>query len=101
MGKRLDLHAELIKILGCDHVYFQPPESLKIKYPAIVYSLSDISNDHANNHAYKQDRYYMVTYISKEPESAVVDKLSWMDCTKFNRSYRADNLNHTVFTIYY
>ena len=44
MKTRLELDEELVKILGSKNVYFQPPESLKLNYPAIVYSLSNISN---------------------------------------------------------
>lgn len=55
MGSRLELQSELEKILGSRNVYFQPPASVKIKYPAIVYSRKSIDNNFANNTVYKQD----------------------------------------------
>ena len=42
MRNRLDLQKIFEDILGSKNVYFQPPESLKMKYPAIRYSLDDI-----------------------------------------------------------
>lgn len=38
MGTRLELQSKLVELLGSKHVYYQPPESVKIEYPAIVYS---------------------------------------------------------------
>lgn len=35
---RIGLSKLLREILDSDNVYFQPPESLKMNYPAIVYS---------------------------------------------------------------
>ena len=98
---RLLLHAELVRILGSNNVYFQPPESVKIKYPAIIYSRNSINNRSASNKIYIQDHSYMVTYIDKDPESDVVDALSTYPMSSFDRHYVADGLNHDVFTIYY
>ena len=39
---RLELHRILNDIPGVRGVYYQPPESLKLKYPAIIYSRSRI-----------------------------------------------------------
>lgn len=39
---RIDLQYLLENILGSRHVYFQPPETVKMNYPAIVYSLDGI-----------------------------------------------------------
>ena len=54
MRDRIGLHEILCETLGSKNVYFQPPESVKMNYPAIVYSRSDIENDHANNQVYIQ-----------------------------------------------
>ena len=40
--RRLELHEILCTILGSRNVYFQPPESIKMNYPAIVYGLDDM-----------------------------------------------------------
>ena len=49
MASRLDLQTFLEELLKSKNVYFQPPESVKMKYPAIVYALDDIENVHADN----------------------------------------------------
>ncbi len=101
MGSRLKLQSELEKILGSRNVYFQPPSSLKIKYPAIVYSRNSIDNNFANNSVYKQDMSYMLTVIYTDPDSEIPINISKMKKCRFDRHYTADNLNHDVFTLYY
>ena len=39
---RLILHDELITLLGSSNVYFQPPTSIKMNYPCIIYKLDDV-----------------------------------------------------------
>ena len=98
---RLDLHEKLKSILGANHVYFQPPESIKMKYPAIVYSLSDIKNLHSGNKVYEQFTSYQVTVIDQNPDSEIYKEISKLPMCRFNRFYVADNLNHYSFTLYY
>ena len=89
MGRRLDLHEELVSILGTNQVYYQPPESIKLKYPAIVYSRANIKNDFANNGVYIQKTSYRVTVIDANPDSVIVEKLSkfplFLDIRSFNK----------------
>lgn len=101
MSDRLDLHEILCEILGTRNVYFQPPESLKMQYPAIVYHRSDIQNDFADNGVYKQSRAYQVTVIDKDPDSEIVDKVSMLPACTFDRHFTSDNLNHDIFRLYY
>lgn len=101
MGSRLELQSELEKILGSRNVYFQPPASVKIKYPAIIYSRNSIDNNFANNTVYKQDVSYMLTVIYTDPDSEIPKNISKMKKCRFDRHYTSDNLNHDVFTLYY
>jgi hypothetical protein len=101
MASRLKLHEELCTILGNRNVYFQPPESVKLSYPAIVYSLSNIDNVFANNSVYMQKRGYEVTLIVNGPDSELVETLSTFPMCRFDRHFKADNLNQYVFTLYY
>lgn len=87
-------------ILGSRNVYFQPPPSVKIKYPAIVYSLDTIEVDHANNRLYKKIPKYTATLIDTNPSSEYLVKIMNLPYSKFDRFYTSDNLNHFVFTIY-
>ena len=98
---RIYLHELLKSVSGIENVYFQPPESLKMRYPAIVYSRSRIQNKYADNVAYNQDNVYEVIVIDSYPDSEAVKKLSLLPFCRYDRNYKANNLNHDVFTIYY
>ena len=101
MASRLQLQTELEELLGSKNVYYQPPASVKMSYPAIVYSRNDIRNDFANNDVYSQNRSYEVIVIDKNPDSEIVDRVSQLPMCRFDRHYTSDNLNHDVFTLYY
>lgn len=101
MGSRLELQTLLENLLGSRNVYFQPPSSVSMKYPAIVYSLNDVVNSHANNSVYSQSIAYTVTVIDKNPDSEYAKKVSKLPMCTFDRPYTADNLNHYVYTLYF
>lgn len=101
MGSRLDLQALFREILGSQYVYYQPPASILMRYPAIVYSRKDIENNFANNGVYSQYTAYDVTVIDEDPDSEIVKKISRLPMCIFDRHYTADNLNHDVFTLYF
>lgn len=82
-------------------MYFQPPSSVHIKYPAIIYSRANIENLHANNRVYLSNIAYQLTVVDRDPDSEIVDKVSQLPKCSFNRHYVADNLHHDVFTIYF
>lgn len=101
MASRLQLHEMLCRILGSRHAYFQSPGSTKMNYPAIVYGLDGIKNSFANGGVYSSQKRYAVTLIDRDPDSALIDKLSALPLCKFNRQYTKDGLNHTVFNLYF
>ncbi len=101
MNSRLELHNTLVDIIGSEYVYFQPPESVKITYPCIVYSLNNITTRNANDKHYLISNNYTITFISKDPDSEIPYKLIELPMCTFDRAYTADNLNHWVFNIYY
>lgn len=101
MASRLKLHELLVEKLGSRNVYFQPPSSITMKYPAIVYSLNDIEKRHANNNTYNQNLSYTVTLITSNPDDETIMKLSAINMCRFDRFYVADNLNHYVYTLYF
>lgn len=101
MGTRLDFHALLCRLLGASNVYFQPPETIKMTYPCIVYERSANDTKFADNAPYKTMRRYTVTAIDKNPDSELPDKLGELSFSRMNRFFTANNLNHYVFNIYY
>lgn len=101
MASRLELQSMLEKLLGSRNVYFQPPSSIRMNYPAIVYSRKDIDNVYANNDTYLQTKAYNVIVIDKNPDSEIVEKVSILPKCRFDNHYVADNLNHDAFTLYF
>lgn len=98
---RLQLQTMLETLLGSRNVYFQPPPSIHMNYPAIVYELSNIRNVEADNLHYNQHKAYQLTVIDEDPDSEISDAVSKLEMCSFNRSFASDDLNHFVYTLYY
>ena len=57
MGTRMDLQVLLETLLGSTNVYYQPPETLKMNYPAIIYSKSRIDTKKADDSTYLKNTH--------------------------------------------
>ncbi len=101
MGTRLELQSKLEELLESRHVYYQPPSTVKIEYPAIIYSKSKISKDNANNTAYRLTTRYDVIVIDKHPDNAVIQKLLMLPYCSYDGHYTSDNLNHDSLTLFF
>lgn len=101
MGTRLELQSKLEELLGCRHVYFQPPESVKMEYPAIVYSRSSIKKVSANNTGYLFTNKYSVVVIDKKPDNPVISMLLMLPYCAYDTSYKSKNLYHDVLSLYF
>ena len=102
MGSRLDLHEEFCTLIDSRNVYYQPPESTTMRYPGIRYSKNSPNLKRANDEIYHQINRYEVTVIDYDPDSEIPDKiLRHFQMCSIDRTYVADNLNHTVLTLYY
>lgn len=99
MDNRLKLQNLLEEALGSKQVYFQPPSSIRMKYPAIVYSRSNIENVSANDSVYIQRYSYQITVMDYDPDSEIVKKISMIPGIRFGNHFTSENLNHDVFTI--
>ncbi len=98
---RLELQDALESVLDSTNVYFNPPASFRINYPAIIYKLENIDQRYADDKTYKKDRAYMVTLIHQDPDNDVVDKLVWeFPKIRFDRTYVYENLYHYVYVLY-
>lgn len=98
MKNRTDLQAFLEELLGSKEVYFQPPMSLKMKYPCFRYSLENIPAAYANDNPYKTNERYLVMYITKNPDPALLTSITETKGFAFERYYAAENLHHYVYT---
>ena len=102
MASRLTLQTELERILGSSNVYFQPPESVKMNYPAIVYGRSSGDTQFANNRPYIFVQSYDITVIDKNPDSEIAENIvKHFPMSRYDRNFKSDNLNHDVVHTYY
>lgn len=101
MGQRLSLHQILKTILGSNNVYFQPPATVNLNYPCIVYRRSDIDTAFADDSPYITNKQYQVTIIDPNPDSLIPDKVGQLRKCVFDRHFTAANLNHDVYNLYY
>jgi hypothetical protein len=101
VSRRLAIHERLVEALGISkQVYYQPPENITLKYPAIVYRRLDIDMDYAANGTYQTHPKYRVMVISKTPDHPAVDKIVAGQYASFVSHYVADGLNHDIIDIY-
>ena len=98
---RVDLHRILEDIVGTKHVYFQPPDGLKIEYPAIIYKLNDIENASADNLVYTQKNAYQIIVIDQNPDSEISKRVSKLQSCQMMSAYSSDRLNHFVYNLYF
>lgn len=102
MDRRLDLHDKLTRLVGNSNVYFQPPASIHLSYPCVIYSLAAGRADYADNTVYRYINRYEVTFIFKQPNGDIIEEvLNSLPLCSVSRVYVADNLNHYVFNTYY
>jgi len=101
MKTRLELHNKLVELFGSDRVYYQPPENLKMEYPAIVYTINDMYNAFSDDIKYYNRKQYKITIIDKKPDNIVISKILDLPLSSYDRHYATNNLNHDVITLYY
>lgn len=102
MARRLQLHEKLCEILGTRNVYFQPPESVKLQYDCIIYSIFTRNDIRADDMQYRNFVRYELTVIYRDPDSDLPERLM-REFTRISndKHYTVDNLHHDIFTLYY
>jgi hypothetical protein len=99
MGQRLELQTLLLTL--APRVYFQPPPSMVMEYPCIVYSRDFVKLEYADDQPYKNRTRYQVTVIDRDPDSPIPSKVAALPLASFDRFYTADNLNHDVYQLFF
>lgn len=103
----MELHAILCDILGCPfkgddcRAYFQSPANIQMQYDCIRYERSKIGTTFADNRPYQLNDRYQLTLIYRNPDSDLPKKIALLPMCTHDRNYKADNLNHDVFTLYF
>lgn len=101
MASRPNLQTILEELSDDLHVYFQPPTSTKIIYPAIVYFRNKFSIFRGDNKPYGIFPSYTVTLKSRNAEDPILEKILKLPYTTYDRHYVANNIHNDVFTIFY
>jgi hypothetical protein len=101
MAQRHELQTLLVNLLGSTNVYFQPPPTLKMEYPCIVYKRDWANTTFADGKPYTYTKRYQVIVIDRDPDSVIPDKIAELPMCVFERFYTADNLNHDVFKLFF
>lgn len=101
MAPRSELQTLLVELLGSGNVYFQPPASVQMAYPCIIYHRDRIDIRHADNVPYKHKKRYQITVVDADPDSDIPDKVAQLPSCSFDRAYAANSLNHDVYNLYF
>lgn len=96
---RLELHEILCSLLGSRNVYYQPPATVRMKYPCIVYSPQAMTSRHADNKPYNIIDRYRVVIIDQDPDSILPKKIAQLQGARAAQPYTADNLHHWPFDL--
>lgn len=101
MDKRLSLQKELEKLAGAN-VYFQPPASVHLAYPCVIYNLAVGDIKRADDSVYSYTNRFELMFIYRKPNMEIVEKVmrAFPMCS-VSRIYIADNLYHYTFNLYY
>ena len=104
---RKDLDKLLRDILAANgisrsNLYFQPPNDVHLSYPCIIYSLSKIDTDNADNQLYRAINRYDILVISNDPDNTIaLSIMSTIGTCFHSRRYVSDNLYHDALTLYF
>lgn len=101
MASRLELQTLLETTLGSRNVYFQPPPTIQLQYPCIIYEWDRVSEKKADNGQYLYRKAYALTIVDRNPDSLIPDKIEKLPYCSFDRAYDVDNMHHYVYRIYY
>ena len=99
--RRIILDNLLRATLGSGNVYFDPPESFKLKYPCIVYSFGGNNDIPADDSIYHRRKRYAMLYITRDADDPMVDTLDDLKYCRMSRAYTADGLFHYAYDIYF
>ena len=100
--RRIELQGKLEEILGSENVYFQPPETVKLKYPCFIYERLRVASLYADNKEYTGRVRYRLTYVSYDPDLTIHEKLvGVLPLLSYDNQFGRDSLNHDVYTFYY
>ena len=90
----------LCTLLGSEYVYFQPPATITMNYPCIIYKKSRENIKFANGSKYFKKNGYQITIVDANPDSLIPEKVSNLPYSRFDTTFTKDNLHHSIYTVY-
>jgi len=91
----------LVEILGTASVYFQPPPTVNMVYPCLVYRRDFANTKFADNKPYLHRKRYQITVIDQNPDSDIPERIAALPMCVFDRFFTADGLNHDVYQLFF
>jgi hypothetical protein len=103
MQNRKNLDKELRDILGSNNVYYQPDLNVRLKYPCIIYRLTEPGLTPADDSIYMYRNRYELTVIFKDPDSDLPERVvkNFRYCRFSGPRFISENLYHQPLTINY
>lgn len=99
--RRLQLRALLKSFADVGTTYFQPPENIEMSFPCTLYKRDSSSTTYADNLKYRHKKRWQITHICRDPDCPFLDSFEALPLCEFDRSFTSDDLNHTVFNLYF
>lgn len=100
-SRRIQLQQVLEEISPELHVYFQPPESIQLSYPCIIYTVAPGKKQYASNDIYHYKQKYLVTLIYNDPDSDIPTKVESLQYCQREQHMVVQNLYHDVFQLFF
>lgn len=91
----------LCGVLENQNCYFEPPASIDMNYPCIVYHYTNDDDTFADNIHYQRSKRYTVIVIDEDPDSKIPERLKELPYCTSDRNYDLDGLSHFVHTLYF
>lgn len=83
------------------NVYFDPPDNLQMSYPCIRYIRDDIDTEFAGDKPYSLTKRYQITVIDRDVDSPLPDVVAHLPMCRHDRHYKAMDLIHDIFNIFF
>ena len=99
---RMKFSDKLKEFVTPENVHFQPPATVKLKYPCIIYQRMPAHKEFANNTKFLNKPLWRVQVIDNNPDSIIGDNIdNAFMYSKIVSMDTIDNLLHTTLEIYY
>lgn len=74
---------------------------MQMQYPCIVYQMDNARTEFAGNKPYMYSKRYQISVIDRNPDSVIPDAIAALESAIFSTHFTANNLHHSVFSLYF